>query len=94
MICIVPSSATRRYEADRAKIPPGFVPYSDAELLKLFAPEHEDISINTLQMIHAAKKMGRTSRTYVPSRIMEPRNESGLKDARSDKLQRTSLPAT
>jgi hypothetical protein len=45
-------------ETDRAKIPPFFVPYSDAELLKLFAPLQEDISLNTLRMIHAAKKTG------------------------------------
>lgn len=35
-----------------------FVPYSEAELFKLFAPGQEDISLSTLQLIHAAKKTG------------------------------------
>ena len=47
-----------RNEADREKIPAGFVPYSDVELLKLFAPGQEDISISTLRLLHAAKKTG------------------------------------
>ena len=44
--------------ADRENIPPGFVPYSEAELLKLFAPGQEDIPTNTLRLIHATKKKG------------------------------------
>ena len=45
-------------EADLENVPPDFVPYSETELLKLFAPVQEDISINALRLIHAAKKKG------------------------------------
>ena len=45
-------------EADRAKIPPGFVPYSDAELQHLFGDDKPDMSVNDLKRIHAAKKAG------------------------------------
>ena len=47
-----------RSEADREKVPPGFVPYSDAELLHLFGPEQLEISTSALHLIHAAKKAG------------------------------------
>ena len=45
-------------EANRERIPPGFVHYSDAELLHLFGPEQPEISTSTLRLIHAAKKTG------------------------------------
>jgi len=47
-----------RTEADRPKIPPGFVAYSDAELCCLFGLEQPDVSASTLQLIHVTKKMG------------------------------------
>jgi hypothetical protein len=47
-----------RSEADLPKIPPGFVPYSDAELLHLFGREQPVVSLSTLRLIHAAKKKG------------------------------------
>lgn len=40
-------------EADRRKIPPGFVPYSDQELRELFG---EGKTTHSLQLIHKAKK--------------------------------------
>ena len=43
-------------EGDRAKVPPGFVPYSDAELWMLFGPERVVWSPKALWRIHAAKK--------------------------------------
>ena len=45
-------------EADKAKIPPGFVPYSDAELWELYGPDKPDLSADALRLIHAAKKTG------------------------------------
>lgn len=42
-------------EADRGKIPPGFVPYSVAELDCLFGREKPPAS---LKLIHEAKKLG------------------------------------
>ena len=42
-------------EADRGKIPPGFVPYSVAELDCLFGHEKPPAS---LKLIHEAKKLG------------------------------------
>ena len=47
-----------RSEADLPKIPPGFVPYSDAELLHLFGQGQPVVSLSTLRLIHAAKKTG------------------------------------
>ena len=47
-----------RFEADRAKIPVGFVPYSSTELLHLFGPDQPDISTSALRLVHAAKKEG------------------------------------
>ena len=44
--------------ADQSKIPPGFVPYSCAELFKLFRPGQPDPSDAALRRIHAAKKTG------------------------------------
>lgn len=45
-----------RTEADRSKIPPGFVPYSEAELEKLFGDG--SIGEQRLKLIHEAKKQG------------------------------------
>jgi hypothetical protein len=45
-------------EADREKIPPGFVPYSLAELDKLFADESNEWSPESLRLLHHAKKQG------------------------------------
>ena len=47
-----------RSEEDREKIPPGFVPYSDAELFHLFGPAQPEISTSMLRLMHAAKKAG------------------------------------
>ncbi len=44
-------------EADRGKIPPGFVPYSDKELWELFG-KNSSPSKHTLRLIHEAKKLG------------------------------------
>jgi hypothetical protein len=44
-------------EADRVKIPPGFVPYSDKELFELFGKNSSPRN-NTLRLIHEAKKLG------------------------------------
>ena len=44
-------------EADRGKVPPGFVPYSDKELWELFG-KNSSPRKNTLRLIHEAKKMG------------------------------------
>jgi len=45
-------------EADREKIPPGFVPYSDQELRELFGEGKATLSPGTLRLIHEAKKLG------------------------------------
>jgi len=44
-------------EADREKIPPGFVPYSDNELFELFGKSSSPRK-HTLRLIHEAKKLG------------------------------------
>lgn len=44
-------------EADREKIPPGFVPYSDQELRELFGEGKATLSPGTLRLIHEAKKI-------------------------------------
>jgi len=44
-------------EADREKIPPGFVPYSDKELCELFGKSSSPRK-HTLRLIHEAKKLG------------------------------------
>jgi hypothetical protein len=44
-------------EADREKIPPGFVPYSDKELCELFG-KNSSPRKHTLRLIHEAKKLG------------------------------------
>jgi len=44
-------------EVDREKIPPGFVPYSDKELLELFG-KNSSPRKHTLRLIHEAKKLG------------------------------------
>jgi len=44
-------------EADRGKIPPGFVPYSDKELFELFG-KNSSPRKHTLRLIHEAKKLG------------------------------------
>ena len=44
-------------EADRGKIPPGFVPYSDKELFELFG-KNSSPRERTLRLIHEAKKLG------------------------------------
>ncbi len=45
-------------ETDRSKIPPGFVPYSQSELLELFDDQEPPLSAATLRLIHEAKKRG------------------------------------
>ena len=47
-----------RTEADREKIPPGFVPYSDQELRELFGEGKAALSPGTLRLIHESKKIG------------------------------------
>jgi len=47
-----------RTEADRKKIPPGFVPYSEQELRELFGEGKTAPSPNGLRLIHQAKKYG------------------------------------
>ena len=44
-------------EADREKIPPGFVPYSDQELRELFGEGKATLSPRTMRLIHEAKKI-------------------------------------
>jgi hypothetical protein len=44
-------------EADREKIPPGFIPYSDQELRELFGEGKAALSSKTLRLIHNAKKL-------------------------------------
>ncbi|NOQ43424.1 MAG: hypothetical protein GQ560_03065 [Dehalococcoidia bacterium] len=44
-------------EADREKIPPDFVPYSDKELWELFGKNLSPAK-HTLRLIHEAKKLG------------------------------------
>ena len=44
-------------EADRDKIPPGFVSYSDKELCELFG-KNSSPRKHTLRRIHEAKKLG------------------------------------
>ena len=44
-------------EADRGKVPPGFVPYSDKELFELFG-KNSSPGKHTLRLIHEAKKLG------------------------------------
>ena len=48
--------AFHRTEIDRKKIPPGFVPYSDAELQELFGEQSEKVSLSRLRNIHEKKK--------------------------------------
>ena len=45
-------------DADRAKIPPGFVSYSNAEPRTLYGSDQPDLSLNVLRRIDAAKKTG------------------------------------
>ena len=45
-------------EADRKRIPPGFVPYSVAEMDELFGEGEEAPSTSALRLIHEAKKCG------------------------------------
>lgn len=45
-------------EETRSKIPPGFVPYSKAELWELFGEGKRQPSQQTLRLIHEAKKLG------------------------------------
>jgi len=47
-----------RDEDARSKIPPGFVPYSEAELEELFGKGKPSLSTSTLRLIHEAKKHG------------------------------------
>jgi hypothetical protein len=47
-----------RDDAARSRIPPGFVPYSDAELKELFGENRPPISKSSLRLIHEAKKSG------------------------------------
>ena len=47
-----------RDEEARSKIPPGFVPYSEAELWELFGEGKSQPSQQTLRLIHEAKKQG------------------------------------
>ena len=51
------SVAFYKTEADREKIPPGFVPYSDKELFELFGKSSSPRK-HTLRLIHEAKKLG------------------------------------
>ncbi|MDP2948180.1 MAG: hypothetical protein Q8P22_01405 [Chloroflexota bacterium] len=44
-------------ESDKAQIPPGFTPYSLAELERLFGSE-STMSADGLRLIHQAKKLG------------------------------------
>jgi hypothetical protein len=46
-----------RGEADKSKIPPGFVPYSLRELKELFG-KGSKVSKNELRLIHEAKRQG------------------------------------
>jgi hypothetical protein len=45
-------------EEARSKIPPGFVPYSEAELEELFGDGRLPLPTSTLRLIHEAKKHG------------------------------------
>jgi len=47
-----------RDEEARSNIPPGFVPYSEAELEELYGDGKPPISTSTLRLIHEAKKHG------------------------------------
>ena len=58
---------------DRAKVPPGFVPYSHVEMLLMFGPEQADWSPEGLRKIHAAKKLG--------ANVIEARDDGHIADA-------------
>ena len=45
-------------EADRRRVPPGFVPYSDCELRELFGDGKTAPSPDALRRIHRIKKLG------------------------------------
>lgn len=47
-----------RDEEAKSKIPPGFVPYSEAELEALFSDGKPPLPASTLRLIHEAKKHG------------------------------------
>jgi len=47
-----------RDEEARSNIPPGFVPYSEAELEELYGDGKPPLSKSTLRLIHEAKKCG------------------------------------
>jgi hypothetical protein len=47
-------------EPDRAKVPPGFVPFCATELRELFGADRPDMSPDTLRLIHTAKVLGAT----------------------------------
>lgn len=50
--------AYHKTDADRAKIPAGFSPFSDSELQQLFREDSPGWSVNALRRIHMAKKVG------------------------------------
>ena len=50
--------AFHRDDVHPAKVPVGFVPYSDRELRELFGNDKPDLSLTALRRIHATKKTG------------------------------------
>ena len=44
-------------DADRARIPAGFVPYSESELHELYREDSPEWSVEGLRRIHMAKKI-------------------------------------
>lgn len=51
---------------DPASIPSGFVPYSESELVNLFAADKPDIPLAALNQIHLAKKLGMRVKSNEP----------------------------
>ena len=62
-----------RDEEARGNIPPGFVPYSEAELRELFGGGNAGPSPKSLRLIHEAKKHG----GHVTSQEAHPDEEGG-----------------
>ena len=68
---------------DHAFIPPGFVPYGEAELYLLFGHQQPDVAPGTLWLIHAAKKSGARLKNIYPEQREEPIHASEIRPSQT-----------